>query len=373
MGIQLRYKSASQAHVAGSTLTFKNWIPRRGPTGGRVVVDRFWPVFTGTDVDVAGTAVEGEDCWRFFRRILVEQVDGRQRWNLTGDESRVACYLLMGSDRVPEFADLAIANNQTPSFMIPIPMAKRFTKRPKDYSLPAELLSRFAIDCADAAEVGVAGGTIGIVGSYYVIAECHEEKSIELKCEDEVKAFVLANTSGGQLVVGGRLTDLSLFQRAASGGGSLANLTDVRIDQAVPDALLRNPDLKEMYAAARYAAHNLPSTDGDPIHNDPHTLATMVACPVLWSTEESSAVDGPVLDETIVRLTNSVPSLEAIYRVVVPKSHGLALGVMRRHGLRDDSFRMKTKGKTKRDPGKWAPHEAVFLPASAPDKNGPPG
>ncbi len=369
MAESLRFKSPTKTFVADGVHHFKNWVPRRGPGGGRVVIDRFWCVLDTTDVDVAGTAVEGEDCYRFFKRIEVEQIDGRKRWNLRGDETRDMLYMLIPSDKVPEFADLAVANNQTPEFRIPVPMTKHYGKRGKDFGLPAELLAKLTIEGANLAEVGVAGGTITCTGSYYVIAECHEEQSVELKAEDEVKSQPFTNTSGGSIVTGGRLHELGIFARGAAGGADISNFTDIRIDDLLPDTYTKE-DLRALFEYARGTARNLESTDGSAVRNNPFALATMRAVPVLWSDEDRSVYDAPAKDEIIVRQTNSVADTIALMRVVVPKSPAIAQAVARRHGVLG-GWKMKTKKGSRKDPASWSrnPSRAVFMPAVAPDKN----
>lgn len=366
--MKLRYKSPSKTFVADGLHVFKSWVPRRGPNNRRVIIDRLWLCLTTTDVDVAGTAVEGEDCYRFFKRIEVEQVGGKKRWNLRGDETRVALYQLLPAQQVPEFADLAVANNQTPSFRIPIPMTKHYGVRGKDFGLPAELLAKITIEGGNMAEVGVAGGTITCVGTYFVIAECHEEESVGLYAEDEVKAQEFTNTSGGQIVIGGKLHDLAIFQRAAAGGGSQANFTDVRIDQILPDTYTKE-DLADMFVVARGNARNLESTDGAVVRNSPFALSTMRAVPVLWSDLDTRVFDGRPTDEAIVRLTNTVANQIAVMRVVTPKSEEVARAVMRRHGLQPGHFKLKTKKGSRKSPTSWArrPADAAFMPATAPD------
>jgi hypothetical protein len=368
--VKIYFKSPAKTFVADGLHHFKNWIPRRhGRKNRRVVIDTLWAVLDTTDVDVAGTAVEGEDCYRFFKRIEVEQVGGKKRWNLRGDETRQALYMLLPSDQVPEFADLAIANNQTPEFRIPIPLTKHYGVRGKDFGLPAELLSKVTIEGANLAEVGVAGGTIGCVGTYYIIAECHLEESVELKAEDEVRSQPFTNTAGGQLVVQGKLHSLGIFARAAAGGGSQANFTDIRIDKLLPDTYTKE-DLRDMFARARGAAANLEATDGAVVRNNPFTLSTMRGVPVIWSDEDTSVLDGDPEDEIVVRMTNSVADQIAIMRVVTPKSEAVGSAVASRHGVGHGGFKMKTKKGSRKDLASWAgrPEDAVFMPAVAPDR-----
>src|SRR5688500_2645889 len=99
-----QYKSEVKTwNASGGDNYFFDWIPREGPNGGRNMIDGFQLVVDG-QVDVATAVIQGEDLARMWGRILVEQVDGVKRWNLPGDASRVASYLLAGPDRYSEHA-----------------------------------------------------------------------------------------------------------------------------------------------------------------------------------------------------------------------------------------------------------------------------
>lgn len=360
------YKSAKQTHVAGSTLTFQNFVPRYGPRGGRNVIDGFDLVAEFPDVTQASTAVEGEEAYRVWKRIVVEQVGGLRRWNLRGDETRQALYVLEGADRVREHADIAVAANQNLTFSCYIPMAKRFVKRPVDFALPGDLLHQVQIECGDASEISVGGGTTTITSArYYVVAHTHEEFQVELKCEDEVKASVFANTEGLNLKVGGRLQGLVIFARGASGGASMSNFTDIRIDELLPVAAARDAELVRPFLRDRYNPSNLESTDGAAVRNDPSAAGRAV--PVIWSDEDTSPFDGPIIDDVQVYTTNSVSSCIAISHTVKALSKEVASAVMSAYKLPAEAFRVKTVGKSKRGINMWdgREEELAFMPKAA--------
>jgi hypothetical protein len=355
-------KSPSQSHVAGSTLRFHSWVPRRGPSGGRNVIDGFEITIDVADLDVSVAAIEGADLWRFFKRIQIEQAGGQLRWNLRGDESRAACYLLEGPDRIREFADAAIAADQVVKFSVYIPMERRYAVEPRDFSLAAELLSEIRIECTDVTEF--TGSTVVMTGaSYYVTAWCHEEFSVRICPYDVVSAMAFPSTTGLQLPVAGRLHDLLFYARGTAGGASVANFTDTRIDYLIPVALARTDTLGQ-YQRDRRNSSNLASADGSLVRMDP--FLSSKAVPVLWCTERTSVFDGPLLDQAIINVTNSVASLLAINRVVKPRDPSIVAAVMDRHGLKEESFRVKTKGKSKRGREKWSPEQEAFMPLVAP-------
>lgn len=357
-------KSASQQHIGGSTLRFHSWVPRRGPNGGRNVIDGFELVADIADINVATTAVQGVDLWRAFKRVQIEQAGGALRWNLRGDESRAMCYLLEGPHRVREIADSAVANDQAIRVAVYIPLERHFAVDPRDFSMAAEVFNELRIECADVTELDDDGGTVTIdSASYYVIAWCHEEFSVKISPHDLIAATAFPSTSGMNLPVNGRLHDLAFFARGTAGGASTANFTDVRIDHLIPVPISKN-DILGQYQRDRRNATNLQSADGGQVRMDPFLSGKGV--PILWTTEKTSAFDGPLLDQAIIYTTNTVANLLALYRVVKPRDAMVAAAVMERHGLTEGSFRVKTRGKSKRARNKWSPEQEAFLPLVAP-------
>lgn len=357
------YKSPAQSYQSGSALTFSGWVPKRGPNGGRVVIDEFEIIAKPTDVTVAVAAVEGEDLYRFVKKVSVVQQGGRRRYNgVRGDSLRQFLWHHVG--QAQEYADLAIAANQSKSYSISVPMAKPDMLDPFDTSMPADVFDLLEIECADTAELGVGGGTVTIDAmQYYVIAWCHEEYSLVLHAEDVVSEHQLKSTSGDTLKIGGRLHDLLLFARGAQGGAAMANLTDVLIDELRPSALLANPDLTQRWAKTKGVLANLASTSGSQIKNDPVGAGKSV--PVIWTGPRTSVYDGVFLSECNLRLTNSVASVIAVTRTMLPKSEQVAAQVMQEYKTPPGAFRVKTRGKTKRNPAEWNDELSIFMPFSA--------
>jgi len=361
------YKSPAQSYVANSTLRFSGWVPPFGPNGLRNVIDRLEMVAAFSDVTLAGTACEGEDVWRVIERVVVAQQDGTERINLQGDELRVYDYLSMGADRVPEYADIAVAANQALTFSFPLPLEQRFARRPKDYSMPAELLKEVRFTCpkTDATGIGVAGGTVTIAAAtFYVLAICHEEGSVEQKVNDSVYSVAFPSTSGVTLKVGGRLHGLAFFARAANGGASLVStFTDVRIDRYLQEPLLRTPDLVQSYMMSHGAALNDPGTDGGGVHNDPFSQNRAV--PVFWTDEDTSPFDGDLIDEALVRTSMTQSSMLAVVRAVLPESENIMRAIERKHGIHPSEWRAKTisKGRNRTNLA-----GSSFVPKSAPLK-----
>lgn len=376
----LRFKSGSQNWVDGnSELTFRDFIDVRGPNGGRVVIDGFW-VHGDIQLDVAGTAVDGEDAPRAIHTLTIEQKDGRARWKLKGDATRLASILMEGIDRYHESADSAVANNTPMDFAIYVPFTKRFAKRPKDFALPAEVLKELTIKCGDAADIDVAGGTVTVDGSgtskYYIIPVWHEEFSLEIKAEDEVKQTPVTSTTELEVHAAGKLHDLFLYARGAGGGADLANLTDIQIAEGadgggggavayMPKALLKDPDLVVEYRRKRNAADS-GTTAGGERYLDPFTGSTQRACAVLMSDKTTRVFDGPYVDRVRFTMTNSVADLFGVSRAVKPKSTDLLDAMSRKHRITPDVYKVKTAGKTRQNAASWPPAAKKFMPLKAP-------
>lgn len=351
------YKSESKPWAAGSHVNFADFVHAKRD-GLRTMIRGFWVVCSYADINIATTAIQGEDLARSFKRVEIHQVGGRKRWNLRGDESRVMAYLLDGADRYTENADSATTTDQVIRVAQYIPMEKRYFKRGRDFALPAELLEQVYIECADLSELGVSGGTVTIdSASYYVVADTYLSSAIELAAEDEVSATLFAGTGGGRVNVNGRIAALALHARGASGGAAMTNMTACRIEEVIPKALTRQ-DLVSAYRRDRGAVANLNSTIGGELRSDP--LAVNAAVPVLWTLPESSVTDGYLADQIQVELTNSVASVSALHHVVKPHSEEVAQAVARRHGV--GNFRVKTASKSKRSPSDWGSEDLQFLP-----------
>ncbi len=361
----LRYYSEKKSRVSGSNLEFFDFVPREGPTGGRVVIDGFY-VYCDTQFDITVQTQEGEDQARFIANARVEEMDGTVRWNLPGDASRIMAYLLLGADKVTEQADIAVANNNTQLLVMYIPMTKPLTHSPEDFALPADEFRKFVVQCYTDAGIATAGTTYATdSATYYIVADCHEEHDLQFHCKDEVKMDELTSTTEGKVAINGLLHDLVLHAAGSSGGAALTNLTDVRIDT---ENLLEVSTKKELLAEYRHrrgVAANLNSTMGGEVRADPFAVGK--ACPVLFSDHRTSAWAGKFLRQIKINLTNSVASLRAITRVVKPAQPQTRNAIASAYGVTDmAAVTVKTDKKTKRGLHEWPAPLRPYLPLKAP-------
>ncbi len=360
-----QYKSEVKTwSSSGGDQYFFDWIPREGPNGGRNMIDGFQLVVDG-QVDVTTAVIQGEDLARMWGRILVEQTDGVKRWNLPGDASRVMSYLLAGPDKYSEHADVAASTNQAADPTLWIPMAKPYTRDPQDFALPVDMFKHLVITNMPSTDLNIGTSVVTVDSiSYYVIAEVHEELEVRIPCVDEIAMTELTTATEGRLSINGKLHDLTLHARGASGGASLANLTDVRIDELAMPPFTRVPDLEAAYRRSRNIGSNSNATIGNEVYSDPHV--TDQAAAVLVADEETSFYEGPVLSSVKLNLTNSVASLRAIHRTIIPASQTHRARVSAAYGLQPANFRVKTAAKSKQHPKDWPEELRPFLPLKAP-------
>lgn len=342
----------------GGTLRFFDFVPREGPNGGRTIIDGFWLHAVG-QADVTVATIEGEDLARIFGLVTVEQVDGVKRWNLPGDATRIAVYGFEGADRYSEHADAAVAANQAFAVSTYIPMRKRFAHTPEDFAMPADWFKEVAIQQPSAADLSVAGTFSLDTVDYYVIPELHEDMDVQQYNVDEVAITDFTTTTEATLSLGGKIHDLYLHARGAAGGAALTNLTEARIDVLGVPTLKRTPDFDKLYRRARNVGANLNSTSGGEVRSDPFANTKAVA--VLLHDVETSAWDGKVVRTAKVNLTNTVSSVRAIHRQVVPASAEIRNRTNAAYGLRPQDYRVATEKKSRRDPMAWPKHLRPFL------------
>ena len=367
MGL-LRYYSEAKSWSGTSQgdREFFDFVPREGPNMGRVVIDGFW-VYASYDITVATAVIQGEDLARVFGQIIVEKRDGMKRWNLPGDATRIATYAFLGADRFSESADVAVASNNTGLYGLYVPMSKPLIHTPEDFALPADEFGKVVIRDVPPADLDIGTSDATIVSiTYYVVVDAHEEFDLQFHCDDVVKADLFTSTSETVLQCGGKLQDLLIFARGASGGASLANFTNVRIDE--PRGLLQQSlrtELQREYRFKRRAVNNLNSTMGGEVRADP--FANNQALAVLLHDERTSAWDGQFVDRLKLNMTNSVASCYAITRTHKPHSKDVIRDVAAAYGLAQaEQLGVKTKAKTKTSIMDWPPGLRPYLPLKAP-------
>ncbi len=357
-------KSIDWGNSGNGDATFDgSFIPDTGPNGGILVIDRF-VLHATLSLTVATATTKGQDLYRAFRNVTVTQIDGEKRYDqLSGDSLRIVNFAQEGAGNVHEHADFAAGGPTSINFTALVPLAKTYAHEADDYSLPAHLFRELRIGMAQGTDMSLGTSVVTVnSGSYWVIAECHEEMGVVWHAVDTISEQDFDTTLSGTFNVNGRPQDLYLFIRGQTGGATLANLTDVFIptNGIYNSTLLKDPDLKQRYGRLRGAAANLATTAGDPLRSDPFTGATLRAVAALL-VDGDKAFEGPECRQMLVRTSQaSSISLRGIVRATKRRSDVIGKIVRELHGV--NTFRVKTAGKSRQDPRAWKPEHLAYMP-----------
>jgi hypothetical protein len=360
------YKSDTKVLTAGSTFEFADFVPPRGPSGGRNVVDQFIIVVTGTIT--VGTALwDGRDVPRIFSNVTLTQRDGRARWNLSGMKTRQAEIYYNGIDRHEEHANVAIGAAQAVDLRMVIPMAKRFTKRPKDFALPADVFEKFTLNVNSLG--GMATGTTVLSAmtlNCYVLAHYHEEHSVEFKSEDLVKSVDFNSNTEGRFAFNGAVHDFFVLKddSTVGGGASIAAVTDARIEELGTPTLTRQ-DLAHDYKMKReITVSGFAATPGTARFLEP--VQEGKCLPVIASDSQTSVWDGKVVPTFVMKLGVGLAGLSGVSREVCDKSQSVYNQTVAEFGI-TTTPRVKTEGKTRRElSAGWDRRQQLVAPWSAP-------
>src|SRR5215216_2186380 len=102
-----KFKSDVKPWANNGTLDFTDFVETRGPRGGRMVIHGI-SLHGILNLTVATATTQGEDLYRGFRTVTVEQKDGTRRYNeVPGHALRLISYAHNGSERTHEHKDFA--------------------------------------------------------------------------------------------------------------------------------------------------------------------------------------------------------------------------------------------------------------------------
>lgn len=345
------YKSETKPFAASSPVDFSDFVPPRGPSGGRNVIDYFVICLAGT-ITVATAAWDGRDVWRALGQIGVEDRSGKLRWQLSGFRSRLASIYFNGIERHSEHANVAIGAAQTVDLRALIPMRKRFIRRGKDFSMASDVFRKVSIQFNSLAGAATSTTVLSAPSlNCYVLAYCHEEHSVEFKCEDVIKATDANSNTQGKLALNGAVHDLFACREPAAagtaGGDVITALTDARIED-LGTPLLTRGDLVDDYTRKR-AVSPSGTTAGAERFLDPVRGGTVL--PILTADDETSVWEGKVLDSMKIDLGTGVAGLSFVSREITEKAQANYNAQLAKFGLRGDQLRMKTDGKSRRGMG----------------------
>jgi hypothetical protein len=352
------FKSETKTWVADSSFDLFDFVPLRGPGGGRVVIDHFVLCVTGT-ITVGTLAWDGRDVIRLFKNIRCTQRDQRARWNLNGPKTRIASIYFNGIAKHQEHAAVAIGAGQVIDLRMIIPMAKPMVKRGKDFALASDVFEKFTLDTNSlaGAQTGTTVLTVPAL-SFYILAHWHEEHAVEIKAEDSVKSTDFTSTTQAKLALSGAVHDLFLVRDdgSAGGGAAITAITDARVEDLGTPTLTRQ-DLVHTYRTKRKITASGPTTPGTERFLEP--VQEGKCLPILVADDQTSLWDGRVLPTMKIDVGTGAASLAAISREVLEKSQSNFNAQLARFKLNPAQGRMKTAGKSKRNLNEWSPREQL--------------
>jgi hypothetical protein len=356
------WKSETKTINPGSPIDFYDFVQLTGPKGGRVVIDQFILVVTGT-ITVATALWNGADVPRLFALINVEQRDGRLRWSLSGYKSRIMSIHLNGIEAHQEHGNVAVGAGQAIDLRLVIPMAKPFTRRAKDWSLPADALKKINVVMAPLGSAQTGTTVLSAASlSCYVLAEWHEEDNVEFKSEDLIKSVDFNSNTQAKIALTGVVHDLLVVKEGTTAGGDVITaITDARIEDLGTPVLTRQ-DLAHSYRRKRNYGASGPTTPATERFLEPNQSGMML--PVIAADPETSAFDGKLVESMKLDVGTGTTGLAAITREIVEKSQALTHNTAGRFGVNLGNVRTKTAGKTKRSRGEWAKRPLLVLPWS---------
>lgn len=257
-----------------SALDFEGFVELHHDGGKRVVIDGF-ELHAQASLTVATATTFGEDLYKIFRALTVEQKDKVKRAdNLSGQGLRIYDYGVMDPAHVNEAQDFAVGGPTTVYVSAYFPLRKEWTENPEAFSMPADLFKLVRIYMAQNGDmsIGTSAVTINSI-TYWVVADCHAEDTVIGHSVDTVYERDFDSQLETQLVVGGRTHDLYLFAPGAHGGQLLTGLNEVNVLEEFQQSQLVWPDLTRRYARERDEATNLGSTTGQRARTNPFVPA----------------------------------------------------------------------------------------------------
>lgn len=353
------YKSETRTVVIGSPMEFGAFVPPRGPTGGRNVIDKFEICVAGT-ITVATLAWQGEDVPRIFQNVRVEDRSGKARWSLSGYKTRITSILLNGIEEHMEHTDVAIGAAQAVDLRQLVPMTKPMIVRGKDFALPSDLLGKISLDFASYA--GAATSTTVLSAATltcYVLAHCHEEHAVEFKAEDTVKSVDFNSNTQAKLAPAGAIHDLFVVKESTGAGGDVITaITDARID-ALGAPTLTRLDLVSAFTRKRKLGNSaFGATPGAERFLDP--VRSGMALPILTADAETSVWDGKVVEDVRVDVGTGAAGLSVISREITEKSQANYNAQIARFKIDPNTLKMKTEAKSRQGLGDgWSPRQRL--------------
>lgn len=344
----LVYKSQSFTWSAGSNtpVQLDGLVPRRGPSGGRVVIDKILAVCTMALTTDGATTLVGDDLCGFLKEIQINDAGGVRR-KMKGAHVRLFAQHEMQNLAPADPADVAISQPGTSRvFYGFINFASPRGRRGRDTALPIDNIldgGFMSFTMAAGTDMKATGGTVTIAsGSYVFQFFCHEEGRVEYKSRDEVNYIQQEGDLIAKVpVYANLLKSCFLFKDAAGGGTAVTTVTDATIQQLGLIGITQLV-LQQLYLSE----HAVRSTSDDIFWNSK-------ALPLVWpKSRDSKMADYPSVAGTMpVQLTGTWTVGEILYHLITPHSDVVTAATSAANGVHSQSghtISTKTAGNTKR-------------------------
>lgn len=358
----------------GNAIPFHNWVTAKGPNGYPNYIQAITAHYE-IQVDTDGSAsVDAPDWWRWLGPVTLVQADGVKRINeMYGDQLRVALEEFAGVECLKEHPDIAVSQtNASRKLSFRLPMTSKLLYEPDDDELMVDNFARIDIRPPDlsAAGVAIAGGTITL-DSMTIRLEAEVVERDYIKWTSPLEFVGIPFVGAAELqtpVLDCRVMGLTLHKRAAAGGASLSNLTKVHLPGIFTEALKRDPDLLEQFAAHRRISTGTAATDQG-VYRVSSIFATGRACPVLWAHEGEKGWSGDVVGQMTIKVEESsaITDKVALFRKRLPRNVQTHKALAKKYNKgKPLPFRVNTRNKTMRDPNKWPERLRDYLPLKCP-------
>lgn len=356
----LTYASGSRQNVV------LDFLPRRGPNGGRLVITKMELVVSADFTTGATAALAAGDLHTIISQIEIKDAAG-YRVNLTGEQTK----LFAQSDmryRMPA-NDAAVAINTTNGlrtvrypilFQRPLAYGKADTRLPTDDLLNG---GSIVVTWPAAANMPWTGGGTGVINTgttAILYVHAMEVYDLVLYTRDERNALLQESVAVVRLPVNGNLLAHAFMHQPATtaygsgGGGSLAGVTIINCQPLgqinLPNATLTNLHTEE---------GGVCWTSGDDL-----VLAGR-ALPIIVAGEGEKMKDRPrVNGQLVMQLTTTETVLaNQVYGLITPKDRRVVDAATTINGVAPGTYTtsVKTVKGTVKDAAAWE-GAIVFMP-----------
>ena len=348
------YFSQTFTYASGSRQNVQlDFLPRRGPNGGRLVITKMEFVISADLTTGGGVTLAAADLHTLLGQIEVKDAAG-YRVNLTGEQVKIFAQNDLRY-RMPANPAAVAANttNGLRTIRFPMLFQRPLSYGKTDFRMPTDDLlngGSVVITWPATASIPWAGGTgtinAGTTGVLYVHAM--EVYDLVLYSRDERNAILQESVAVVRIPVNGNLLAHAFLHQGsiAGGGGALAGITVVNFTSLgqvnLPYATLQNLHLEE----------------GGVCYTTADDLVLAGTClPLLVAGEGEKMKDRPRVNGQLVGQLTTTESVLAsqIYGLVTPKDRRVVDAATTINGVAPGTYSttVKTVKGTVKDPAAW--------------------